>query len=181
LKILQLIQKPQLRGAEIFASQLSNHLLDEGHEVVMISLLPGESSLPFNGNIIRLDRPLSKRFIDVKGWRELAMHIQKFKPDVIQANAGDTLKFAVFSRLLFRWKVPIVFRNANKVSDFIATWPKLIFNKFLIIKVAHVISVSELCRQDFIKTYSPPHEKTTTVPIGIEINAMPNQIAYPLT
>jgi len=169
MKILQLIQKPQLRGAEIFASQLSNHLLDNGHEVILVSVTKGTAVLPFRGKVIRLDRPLVWRLLDLKGWRQLGKVIRDFKPDIIQANAGDTLKLAVFSKLFLQWKAPIIFRNANKVSDFIDSKPKQYFNRFLVQQVDHVISVSELCRLDFIKTYGIPKEKTTTVSIGIEL------------
>ncbi len=153
----------------MFASQLSNQLVQAGHEVHLVSLLAGNATLPFEGNHVRLNRPLNKRFVDVTGWKTLAQHIQNIKPDVVQANAGDTLKFAVFSKLFFGWEVPIVFRNANKVSDFINTTPKLLFNKWLVSRVSHIISVSELCRQDIVATYSMDKMKTTTVPIGIDL------------
>lgn len=163
----------------MFASQLSNHLLISGHEVCMISLLSGEGELPFKGKLIQLGRPIRKRLVDFAGWKLLAHYIKDLKPDVVQANAGDTLKFAVLSKVLFRWNTPIVFRNANKVSDFINSWPKLVFNKFLVNRVSHVISVSELCRLDFIKTYTYHESKTTTGPIGVElqtINPLPHDL-----
>ncbi len=172
MRIIQIIQKPQWRGAEIFASQLGNHLLDAGHEVYLISLLEGDATLPFKGNTIKLNRPLGFRFLDVIGWRQLADFIKELQPHVVQANAGDTLKFAVFSKFIFRWKAPIIFRNANKASDFVNSTSKLLFNKFLMSQVSHVISVSELCRLDFIKTYSFERKKTITVPIGIERKKM---------
>jgi L-malate glycosyltransferase len=168
MKVLQLIQKPQLRGAEMFACQLSNHLLDMGHDVTVVCLLDGSAKLPFKGNLVNLKRPLSKRFFDIGGWKQLAKYINENKPDIIQANAGDTLKFVVLSKLFFRWKTPVVYRNANKVSDFITSRPKFIFNKFLVSQLQYIISVSELCRLDFIKTYRVSPEKTTMVPIGIE-------------
>jgi glycosyltransferase involved in cell wall biosynthesis len=181
LKVLQLIQKPQLRGAEIFASQLGNQLIEAGHEVHLMSLVSGNATLPFRGNHIQLNRPLNKRLVDVQGWKALAKHIKAFQPEIIQANAGDTLKFAVFSKLFFGWKAPIVFRNANKVSDFVKTTPKRLFNKFLVSKVRHVISVSELCRQDFVKTYANRSDKTTTVPIGINLGQLNRAIPSDLT
>lgn len=181
MRILQLIQKPQLRGAEMFASQLSTQLMQAGHEVHIVSLSKGDASLPFEGNHIRLNRPLNKRFIDVAGWRTLAQHIINIKPDIVQANAGDTLKFAVFSKLLFGWQTPLIFRNANKVSDFINTTPKLLFNKFLVHNVQHVISVSELCRKDFVKTYAYSNVKTTTVPVGINLQKFNRTIPHDLS
>jgi glycosyltransferase involved in cell wall biosynthesis len=168
MKIIQIIQKPQLRGAEMFASQLSNQLMQAGHEVQLISLLSGNASLPFKGKHIQLSRPLSKRFMDIQGWKALAQHIRDFNPDVVQANAGDTLKYAVFSKLLFRWKAPIVFRNANKMSAFITSKPKYWFNKFLLNQVEHTISVSNQCSSDLVRTFRVPPEKIDTIEIGID-------------
>ena len=101
MKIIQLLQKPQLRGAEIFACQLSDHLVQQGHDVIVVTIFSGDSELPFKGEIINLDRPLGKRFYDIKGWRMFASMVKDFKPDIIQANAADTLKFAVSTKFLF--------------------------------------------------------------------------------
>ncbi|MBT1709595.1 glycosyltransferase family 4 protein [Fulvivirgaceae bacterium PWU5] len=174
MRILLLIQKAQLRGAEMFASQLGNHLQQAGHTVWVVSLVPGTATLPFEGEIYCLNRTLKKRFADVAGWRKLAAYIEEIRPDVVQANASDTLKFAVFSKLLTGWKAPLVYRNANKASDFINSYPKLVFNRFLARRATHVISVSEICRQDFIKLYGIPERKTTMIPIGIERVAIPS-------
>jgi glycosyltransferase involved in cell wall biosynthesis len=168
LKIFQLIQKPQLRGAEIFASQLSNHLAALGHQCKLIALFEGAAKLPFHGEFLQLNRPLSKRLWDLAGWKQLAELMKNEKPDIIQANAGDTLKFAVLSKVLFGWRTPIVFRNANKMSDFIDTRVKYWFNRSLLKQVDHVISVSEQCSIDLVEYFSYPESKVTTVEIGIE-------------
>ena len=168
MKIIQLIQKPQLRGAEIFACQLSNHLIEQGHEVLVVTIFKGDSQLPFKGSLICLDRPLSKRFFDFKGWKKFNRIINEFNPDIIQANAADTLKFAVSSKMLASWKQPLVYRNANKMGDFITSKLKWGLNNFYISKVAYVISVSKECEKDFIKTFSYPQEKISTVEIGVE-------------
>src|SRR5688572_9238955 len=110
MRILQLIQKSQLRGAELFASHLSNHLIKNGHDVKMVCLQVGAATLPFTGELVQLGRQLNKRFVDVTGWKALANQVKEFKPDIVQANAGDTLKYAVLSKFFFRWKAPIVFR-----------------------------------------------------------------------
>src|SRR5690606_23109431 len=111
LRIVQVIQKPQYRGAELFACQLSNHLLNQGHEVLMVCLYTGDAILPFKGNIIYLQRPENKRFYDFKGWKRFSQIIKNFHPDVIQANASDTLKFAASSKFFYKISIPIIFRN----------------------------------------------------------------------
>lgn len=179
MKIIQLIQKPQLRGAEIFACQLSDHLIMQGNEVIVVSIFIGDAVLPFSGEIIHLNRPLSKRFVDLKGWKNFNKLIENFHPDIIQANAADTLKFAVSSKIIHGWKTPIVFRNANKMGDFINTQLKYYLNKFYLSKVAFVISVSKECEKDLIKTFSFPLNKIKTVEIGVEdkeIESIPDDL-----
>lgn len=175
MKVFQLVQKPQLRGAEIFASQLSNHLQKSGVDVHLISIFNGAAELPFSGKVSHLKRPLSKRFWDLKAWKDLAKLIKREKPDLIQANAGDTLKFAILSKIFFKWNVPVVFRNANKMGDFIDSKPKYLLNKFFVDKVGGVISVSELCERDFIKTFNFQKPKIKTIPIGVEEQVIPSE------
>lgn len=169
MKILQLIQRPQFRGAELFATQLGNELIDRGHECLLVTLFEGDADLPFKGRLIKLDRPGKQRFFDWKGWRALARIVAEERPDVIQANAGDTLKFAVCSKLFFGWPTPVIFRNANKIGDFIDSKPKYWFNKFFVNRLSHVISVSELCRQDFMATFHYPADRIDMVQIGIDL------------
>jgi len=180
MRIIQLIQKPQLRGAEMFACQLSNHLMAKGHEVLVVTIFKGNSQLPFKGEVIGLERPLSKRFFDFKGWKKFNSIINEFNPDIIQANAADTLKFAVSSKLIFSWKNPVIFRNASKMGDYINSKLKLILNKFYLSKVSYVISVSEECEKDFIRTFNYPKDKIKTIEIGVEeqkIGAIPKDLA----
>jgi glycosyltransferase involved in cell wall biosynthesis len=169
LKVIQVIQKPQLRGAEIFSLQLSQHLINSANTCTVVSIFPGDANLPFSGEWIRLDRPQTSRFWDWEGWKQFSVIVGRLKPDVIQANSGDTLKFVVFSKIFFRWKARVIFRNANKISDFITSRPKYYFNSFLFRFVDHVVSVSTLCREDFIKTFNYPATQITTVPIGIDL------------
>lgn len=168
MKIINLIQKPQLRGAEIFACQLSNHLGSLGHQVLVVSIFEGDAVLPVSGESIHLNRPLSLRFLDPKGWKQLNSIVKEFGADIVQANAADTLKFAVSSKLIFSWDSSIVFRNANKMGDFINSDWKWKLNTFYLSRVDHVISVSNECRKDFIQTFHFPEPKVITIEIGVE-------------
>jgi hypothetical protein len=51
-------------------------LMQAGYEVHVVSLVEGNALLPFEGNHIRLNRPLNKRFVDIQGWKALALHIK---------------------------------------------------------------------------------------------------------
>lgn len=166
--VFQLIQKPQKRGAEIFAAQLSEQLQKLGHKVVLISLFEGECDLPFSGEIIHLNRPLSKRWYDFAGWRKLAQLVKEYKPDLVQCNAGDTLKFAVLSKQIFGWKSSIIARNASTVSGYIKSQSTKMINEFLYSKTDAIISVSEHSKNDLNKLFPATKNKTTVISIGVE-------------
>ncbi len=134
----------------------------------MVSLFKDGSVLPFNGTVIQLNRSPRFRFFDVAGWWKLFRIIQRHDIELVQANAGDTLKFSVLSRLLFRWSAKLIFRNANKMSDFVDTRFKFYFNRFLLRQSDHIISVSDYSRQDLISVFGVPDKKITTVEIGID-------------
>lgn len=167
MRILQVIQKPQARGAEIFASQLSRLLVELGHEVQVISLFPGDTPLPFNGPHIRLNRRPWVRSLDFWGWKKLAHHIDEFAPDVVQANAGDTLKYAILSKVFFGWRTPVIFRNASVMSAYIRTAGVRIFYRLLFKQVSFVASVSEESKRDLENLFPFLRHRAKVVPIGI--------------
>jgi glycosyltransferase involved in cell wall biosynthesis len=165
--IFQLIQKSQLRGVEVFTVQLSKHLEQLGHTVYLICLYSGDTDLDYS-NTIKLNRSLHKRFYDISGWKQLAKLIKEKKPDLIQANAADTLKFAVFSKILFQWKRPLIYRNASKIGDYIHGKIQLFFNRFLMKNLDYVIPVSQSSGQDFLDNFHNALNKIQIIPIGLE-------------
>jgi glycosyltransferase involved in cell wall biosynthesis len=172
MRIIQLIQKPQRRGAEIFAAQLGEKLRSLGHEVTLVSIFKGGDELSFNGKWIKLNRPISIRFFDLMGWKQFAEVVKDLQPHVIQANAADTLKFSVFSKIIFGWEEPIIYRNANQMGDFIKGSLHRRFNQLLINRVTKVISVSEASRRDLHETFNFPPKQSIHIPIAIDTDAI---------
>ncbi|UZH55510.1 glycosyltransferase [Salinimicrobium tongyeongense] len=168
MRILQLINRPQNRGAEIFTCQLSEHLKVLGKEVQVVAVYKGKATLPYEGEIISLNASSTYRFLDLKGWKKLAKIIKSFQPDVVQANAGDTLKYAVFSKFFFGWEAPILFRNASEVGRYLSSTFQKRYNKFLYSNVDHVASVSGASEKDLIGHFPFLTGKTEVIPIGIE-------------
>ena len=166
LRILQLITKKQRRGAEIFAAQLSERLAGMGHEIRMVAVFGGEGELPFSKEIECLDGERKHRFWDWKAWKKLHDIIQEFKPDIIQANASECLKYAAFSKKIWAWQNRLIFRNANQMSLFLNHPAQKVLNRWWMGSVAGAASVSEICRKDFGELF--PHKQTSLLPIGIE-------------
>ena len=171
MKILQIIQRSQLRGAEIFACQLSEQIQTNGHEVDVLILFGEHSSvLPFSLFFHYLEANEKTRWFDFDGYKRLSDFIKKGNYDIVQANAGDTLKYATLSKKIFGWKSKLIFRNANKISDFLKGKPKLILNKWLMKELDGVASVSEECRVDFVNTFLWNTKAIECLPIGIKNN-----------
>lgn len=168
MRILQIITKQQRRGAEIFACQLATFLQEKGHVVKVISVFDGTGELPFKGGIKSIEADFKKRFLDWKSWRKLADFIREFDPDIIQANASETLKFVVLSKLVMGWNKPIVYRNANQVSGFIRHSFQRKWNKFLFNHVSGVVSVSEASKNDFVQTFQFKSRPIEVIPIGLD-------------
>ncbi len=168
MRILQIIQKKQYRGAEIFACQLSNHLINLGHKVEIVSIYNGDALLPFKNKIRILSSQDSNRYLDLPAWKKLADIIKEFDPDIIQANAADTLKYAVFSKLFYKWKSPIVYRNASTTSYYIKNRFSKFINSFLLRNVDRIISVSHVSKKDLNSVFPFTKDITVVVPIGID-------------
>jgi L-malate glycosyltransferase len=169
LKIFQLIQKPQFRGVELFTCQLAQELEAQGHSLKIIPIFEGIAKLPFKEDLIPLKRSIGFRFIDFRGWFKLYQLIQEHQPDIIQANAADTLKYAVFSKILFGWKVPIVYRNASMVSLYIKSLLVKYFNSRLYSNVDAIISVSHHSRLDLQNLFPTLRKKHVVIPIGVNV------------
>jgi len=168
MKILHLIQKPQNRGAETFASQLANHQKAEGNIVKIVSVFDGTANLPWKEPIESLHASHRFRFTDIKAWKNLNNIINEFNPDLVQANAGDTLKYAVFSKKLYGWEHPIFFRNASEVGRYLKSPFQKKFNSFLYKNVDYVISVSRASEIDILKNFRFLKGKTEVIPVGLE-------------
>lgn len=168
MRILQLITRKQRRGAEIFACQLASALKEKGHEVEVLNLFGGDGDLPFDGEVKSLQADPQKRFYDWKSWRKLAEFIREFNPDIIQANASETLKFAVLSKIIFGWKSPIVYRNANQISGFLRNGFQKNWNRFLLSQVDGIASVSEASASDMLQTFQLKNKPIRVIPIGID-------------
>jgi L-malate glycosyltransferase len=168
LKILQLIQKPQYRGAEMFTCQLSNHLIASGCQVKIVALFKGEADMPFHGEIINLKASSRNRFFDLPSWKKLANIIKEFNPDIIQANAGDTLKYAVFSKRCFGWKTPIISRNASEVGRYLKSSIQKKINSIFYKNVELIISVSKASENDILNHFPFLSGITEVIPVGLE-------------
>lgn len=166
MKILQLVTKRQYRGAEVFASTLTEDLVKHGHEVYFLGIYQPPAS-PLSPKANHIGDLRSTRYIT--RLKELSTIIKTFNPDIIQANGSITLQFAVFSRLWARSSARVVYRNISLISAWMTNpLKKWIYTKIFGL-VDMVVSVSDESRLDFIKTMSFPETKIKTIKRGVDV------------
>lgn len=168
MRILILIQRSQARGAEIFASHLGEALIQRGHEVGLITVFEGDFDLPFSGKTHHLNRNPSRRFFDFGAWKAINVIVRSFNPDIVQAMGADTLKFMVFSKLVFGWKGKMIFYNGSVISRYIRSNSVKLFNQWLYKRIDGIVAVSKASKLDFESLFSFRflHE---VIPVGILI------------
>ena len=172
MHIVQLITERERRGAQVFARQLSEQLLERGHRITFMSLYgPGANELapPEGATCVDLSHSGDSR-LSLSLVRDLAGALRAAEPDLVQANGSDTLKYSVLAKLCLRASWPLVYRNIGYASDWVGGRPfRRFLSRTLIRGVDRVISVCEATRSDYIATYGVPPEKVATVPIGTSV------------
>jgi glycosyltransferase involved in cell wall biosynthesis len=149
---LQLVHKPQRRGAEVFALQLSGELRRQGQEARIAYLYPheGEERLPWGETDLVLGEKEDHRLERLTGfqprllWR-LRSVIQEWQPEIVQANGGRTVKYgALAARLSGNRTWALVYRNIGEPAQWVRGWWRQFFYRRLVIpSVDGVVGVSE--------------------------------------
>ena len=143
----------------------------QGHQVDVLVLFGKRTDVfRFELPFYYLEANEQKRWWDFKIYKKLSLFIKKGEYDIVQANAGDTLKYASLSKKIYNWKAKFVFRNANKISGFLRSRFKKILNTWLMQEVDYVASVSEECTLDFKRTFAFSKDKIECLPIGVDLN-----------
>ncbi|HEV2124500.1 MAG TPA: glycosyltransferase family 4 protein [Chloroflexota bacterium] len=171
MKILQLVTRRQHRGAEVFATQLSDALVSRGHEVVVVGLYPppAQPLEPGEASTYDVQGGSAGRWPSPSRIADLTRYIRAAAPDIVQANGSDTLKYSSLVKRLSPRRWPLVYRNISLASYWLRYPGQRQWVKWLLRSVEHVASVSEESRADFRRTYDVPAERISTIPIGVPI------------
>lgn len=162
-----MVTERQYRGAQVFAAELSSLLAESGHEVLFVGLYATKENILYAKGAENIDLGGKKNAFNTTLFLKLLKLIKKAKPDILQANGSDTLKYAVLAKTLYP-KLNIVYRNISMVS----AWAKQAsvkrrVNRLLFKKVDRVTSVGMESMEDLVKTYGYPLVKTRMIRRGI--------------
>lgn len=152
MRILQLVQKPQRRGAELFATQLAAALRRQGEYVRLAYLYPhvGEDALALGSDDVLLDgaeaHPLERAAGVHPGLLQRVLRlVDAVQPDIVQANGARTVKYGALARRLrprAAWR--LVYRNIGNPRDWVRTPAhRLFYRRVVMPAVDGVVGVSQ--------------------------------------
>ncbi|CAL66968.1 glycosyltransferase family 4 protein [Christiangramia forsetii] len=166
MKILQLVTKRQYRGAEVFAANLSKELLLLGHDIIFVGLYRNDSNIlevpgAQHEDLVKAEKTFSTTLI-----KNLVKLIKRERPDVIQCNGSDTLKFMVAASF-FTSSIPITYRNISMISAWLNGSLKTFIYRKMFKRIDHVTSVGTEAAEDFAVALQYPREQISVIRRGI--------------
>jgi len=175
LRIMQLVQKPQRRGAEVFAEQLSTALRRAGHVVRTVYLYDFEGSgalEPRVGDVVLggSDKHPTERIPGANPFlvRKLLKTIEAFEPDIVQLNGARAVKYGAIVRWLrprSPWK--IVYRNIGNPRDWQHGALKVRGLRMLMSAMDGVVALSG-SSLDELRALYPKIGSSTVIPNGVD-------------
>jgi L-malate glycosyltransferase len=170
LTILQLVTSRKYRGAEVFAANLSKELILKGYRIFFVGLYEPESKPLAVEGCQHVDLQVNKQFFfSIQGCWRLVKLMRAIKPDIIQANGSDTLKYALVARLFTGYR-PVIYRNISIISVWVGkSILKRMFYSWLFRGVDHVSSVGNESKNDFQIFFNYPNQKISVIRRGIPI------------
>lgn len=180
MRVLQVVQKPQRRGAEVFAFHLSNELRLQGYEVRVVYLYPyfGSEGLPLHANDCLLSGDEFHSFEKFPGvhprlLNALLQQIKEFRPDVIQVNGGRAVKYGAFARFASRngsWV--LIYRNIGNPRDWVRSWyHRFFYKKIVMPQLDGVVGVSKATLQT-VREFYDLSIPMVNIPRGVDPTAL---------
>jgi glycosyltransferase involved in cell wall biosynthesis len=170
LRVLHVVDTRQLRGAEMFASDLIRALSRAGvSQRVGVVHDSGETG-------IRYDAP--EDVLGADGWmapglrirpqalRELRMLIGNWRPHIVQAHGGSTLKYTIPAVTAQRARV--VYRQIGPTPKEIAGPVRRAVHGFLMRRTGRVVAVGETVRRNILEMFRVPAEQVITIPNAVD-------------
>lgn len=174
MRVLQLVQQAQMRGAEIDALQLGDELERRGVEV-RTAYLYETRSMP---SALRRERDVRLRgdygsvLERIPGWhpgllRRLARAVDDFRPDIIQAGGGRTVKYgALVCR--GRPRCRLVWRNIGEIDRWLKGTSRRAFYRLVVLPQVDAVVSMTRSGADAFRGLLGDRVITDAVPPGID-------------
>ena len=102
---------------------------------------------------------------------DLARYLRRVGPDVIQANGGYAMKYAVLAKRWGRGRCPLLYCNIGLSSDWLRRPGQRAWNRWLLRQADVTAAVSDASRADLLATYGLDPDRVEVVRRGVPLEA----------
>jgi L-malate glycosyltransferase len=170
VRVLHVVDTPQLRGAEVFASDLVRALNEQSVSQRVAVLRPGGSGR------VRFDAPVhllgsNGRMtpglrIHAQALRALRRLVREWRPNIVQAHGGSTLKYSIPAALGLPTRV--VYRHIGPTPSRMFGYIKRAGYGVLMGRVDRVVAVGESVRRNALEVLRVPGGRVVTIPNAVD-------------
>lgn len=175
-RVLLTAQRPQRRGAELFAGDLASALKALGCEVAIVYLYryDGESGLLVGPGDFQLGFDSESRLERFPGFQpavlgSLRKAISRFGPHIVQAHGGRSVKYVALASWLTKeadWR--FVYRNIGQPRRWVrGRTRKWAIRKLLASRFDGIVAVSSGSMEE-IESFYEPRVLRTVIPRGVD-------------
>lgn len=162
-RTLIVVSTDRRRGAEVFTERLRDGLLHKGWVVEAVAL-HGTGAVP-GADVEVLTRHDERRRFDIGVLQAVRRRIRSFKPDVLVANGGATLRYCSIAKLGLGCR--LVYIAIGEPQYWIRSRPSHWANRLLLRGTDLVLAVSERTRQQLIEFEPRIEGRVMTAHTGI--------------
>jgi glycosyltransferase involved in cell wall biosynthesis len=170
MRVLHLVSTVQRRGGEIFAADLAAALdaLDvDQHVAILRDGRGSRTPFPVPSTVLPGSGPkLPGLRVELASARSLRRLIRDWKPGVIQAHGGETLKYLLASRATRR--LPVVYRRIGLAPPRMRRGLRRISYGALIRQATRIVAVGNALRREALEVFHVPPSRVITIPNAVD-------------
>lgn len=169
MRILHLVATGRRRGAEVFTADLVA-ALDAPDLCQRVAVLRGGPpwEVPFGAPVTALNgRPRPRRLPLHLGtaWT-LQRLVADWRPDLITAHGGESLKYAVLTATTRR--PPVVYRRIGSLSGWLSGGPRRLLYGQLMQRADRIVTVADSVRDETLDAFRLADDRVLTIPNGVD-------------
>jgi glycosyltransferase involved in cell wall biosynthesis len=177
MRILQVVHRPQRRGAELFALALSEALGGLGHESPIVYLYPADPVTTPALELREMDSILSLRErrglerIGLDPWllAQLRRATVELDPQIVQLNGSRTVKYgAALAAISGRRSWKLLYRNIGDPAVWVrGSLRRLLFKWLVIPRMDGIVAVSQATLER-LRAFYDPNALAVHIPRGVD-------------
>ena len=167
MKVLHVVATGQRRGGEIFASDLSRYLKDQGLDQRILVIRNSGIEVEFGVPVVPSATGRTDKLASLPALRAIRRQVSSWRPDVIQAHGGEAMKHVVMAGVANR--TCVVYRRIGGSPGSLASSRirKRAYAE-LMTRTRRVVTVADALRAETIAAFKLPEEQVVTIPNAVD-------------